>query len=406
MSKWPEIPLVTALGEMLAKKDNEKLEGRVRGAVTAAPMTVSKEKVLEALKSLPEIDFPCICNATVICSEATEESKPVHIKVDEGTVHLAGLRELNKTDIQLEENFLGCKKSESDSCYIIENYSEWIWGNEWQGVDESSAQGPGREKLSVEKSFMVCTEYGGMIYFYNDGQEVRPFIDGTQICYLSDEYLEWLKMAEGLKLYPYRDTADKNDAQAVHNVTMGIGFTFDDTGRNWDILREVLGWTDEQIKEVIAGVYAGIDYSNSNYVITEEQAYEILDRTIPYYMDILNQAASLFYEENQIVSYYMQNEWEAMFDAVYNGGTGTKKKEGTDNEDDPFGQIKNEDYILYHYFRRDRVGAAKVIDKYGGGGRRRLNQIEIFFSNTYDMLEKERFNEIRRKYGISERPDA
>ncbi len=61
MSKWPKIPLVAALGEFLAKKYNEELEGRVRGAVTAALMTVFKEKVLEALKSLPEIDFPCTC---------------------------------------------------------------------------------------------------------------------------------------------------------------------------------------------------------------------------------------------------------------------------------------------------------------------------------------------------------
>ena len=38
-----------------------------------------------------------------------------------------------------------------------------------------------------------------------------------------------------------------------------------------------------------------------------------------------------------------------------------------DNENDPFGQVKNDAYILYYYFRKDREGAAKAIDEHGGG---------------------------------------
>lgn len=95
------------------------------------------------------------------------------------------------------------------------------------------------------------------------------------ILYLSEDFIQWLIGVEGQYNYPYLCRTDNNDAKKLYNITLGIGFTFDDTGYHWDILRDYLGWTDEEIKTIIEGVYKGKDYSNSQFAITDEQAYEI-----------------------------------------------------------------------------------------------------------------------------------
>lgn len=107
--------------------------------------------------------------------------------------------------------------------------------------------------------------------------------------------MQWLKKAEGFIPYPYRDTEDNEEAQERQNVTLGIGFTFDNTGRNWDVLKDVLGWTDEEISLIINDVYNGKDYSNSTYVITKEQAFDMFDKVAERtYIPDLNAAIAAY----------------------------------------------------------------------------------------------------------------
>ena len=396
MTNWPEIPVVATLQAILEEKEK-------RTEIDAKSIKESlgehlKEVILDTLKSMPQQDSPCTCEATVICSNATENSAPVHIVVIDETVHLSGLQLINQTDIQLGSNFTGCKKAEDGLCKITENYLEWIWGQKWQDADKSSGQGEGKDSLSLENSFMVCTEYGGMIYFHDNGQGVRPFIEGTQICYLSDEYLEWLETAEGLILYPYWDTEDNNAAQALHNVTLGIGVTFDDTGRNWDILKEVLNWTDEDIKEIIEGVYTGKDYSNSEFTITREQAYEMFRIVAErQYISDVNKCISAFNRQQEKMTIYSQRQLEAMFDYSYNNGLSSLEYE--DGSYSP--SINDENTVYYYYLRKDLTGAVDAVKRYGTDGRRRLNQMNLFFFD-YKFLDFSggKLDPLREKLGF------
>ncbi|MFG6335928.1 MAG: hypothetical protein K1W20_10785 [Lachnospiraceae bacterium] len=128
--------------------------------------SVALETAIQALKS----DSVCTCEARVICTNATEDSMPHHMKTEEGLVHMGNIEELNRTNIEPCENFEGCTKSPDGKCMIAQKYREWIADQEWKAVDETSSQGEGKEKLNKETSYMVCTEYEGVIYFYDDGQ--------------------------------------------------------------------------------------------------------------------------------------------------------------------------------------------------------------------------------------------
>ena len=203
MSKWTEIPVVTTLKAMLEEKDKGEA-----ASVESFKGSLGKhlnKLILDTLKSMPQPDSPCTGEATVICYYAVDESISVHIKTATKSVFLADLSLLNKKDIQLESNFAGCKKAEDGYCRITENYREWILDNEWKGVDETSGQGEGKETLSREHSFMVCTEYGGLICFYNDGQSIKSFLENlTEEAVSRDDedlMITWLKNMEG----PYLD---------------------------------------------------------------------------------------------------------------------------------------------------------------------------------------------------------
>ncbi len=173
MSKWSEIPLVAALGAMLEEKDKREraeAEGKIKGSLTVLP----KESVLEALKKLPLPDSLCTSEATVICSNAIEESEGVHI-VANSEVYLGGKRLLTRTDVQPENNFSGCIKAKDGRCRIAENYRDWILDDEWKAYDSSSGQGVGKEMLSREYSYMLCEEYCGVIHFWMMGRVQKHF---------------------------------------------------------------------------------------------------------------------------------------------------------------------------------------------------------------------------------------
>lgn len=389
MPVGPVIALIFLIGLMLSGCASE-------GEVIKAQKTNNDEFKDAVKKKEKTTDTPCTCDACVVCTNATSDSVPVHMKNKEGLVHLGDIVELNKTNIEVEKSFEGCTKSLDGKCKIDINYKEWIEDGEWKDVDDLTNQGTGKETLNREKSYMFCREYAGIIYFYNDGQEVKHLINGELIFYLSDDYLQWLEKAEGFTPFPYLDTQDSAEAQSRQNVTLGIGFTFDNTGRNWDVLKEVLGWTDADINLIINGVYSGADYSNSCYTITKDQAYEmfsmVAERT---YMTNLNAAISAYNVQKNCVITYSQRELEAMFDYSYNNGLSPSQGKTYSLS------INDPDQIIYYYLRKDRINAVSAVKKFGGGNRRRLNQMNLFFFD-YNFLDKsgKDLDPLRQKLGF------
>lgn len=342
--------------------------------------TYMVDEVIEALKKAADIvkEAACTFNACVICSKATESSEPVHLKKGDNLVHLGTVSELNRTDIELEESFAECTASDDKICCITEAYEEYIEGQTWQDVDLTSSQGEGKEKLNMERSYMVCTQYGGIIYFYSHGQELKPLINGERLYYLSEEYRQWIKTAEGMILYPYRNRDDKKEAQENHTVTIGIGITFDKKGSNWEYIKEVLGWSDTEILSVIEKVWADEDLENSEYAITEEQAWELFETAAEgrYMLDV-NKAIKAYNSKPGVgVTTYSQSQLEAMFDYAFQTGL-------SDNSE----IIDNKEKVIYYYLRQDQEGAVNAVEKAGTDNRRRLNQMNLFFNEDYGFTD-------------------
>lgn len=162
MSEIKAVPEASALADAIKNGD---------GSITDI-LKYSALEVMEAVKKIAESDSICTCEARVICTNATEDSLPHHMKNGEGLIHMGNIEELNRTNIELCENFEGCMEASDKKCLITEKYKEWIANEEWKAVDGTSSQGKGKEKLNQETSYMVCTEYGGYIYFYDNGQEL------------------------------------------------------------------------------------------------------------------------------------------------------------------------------------------------------------------------------------------
>ena len=349
-------------------------------------------EVISTLKKTWESDSLCTCKARVICTNATEDSVPHHMKHGDGLIHMVNIVELNKTNIEISENFEGCTKSPDGKCYIAEKYKEWIADEEWKSVDESSSQGEGKEKLNKDTSYMVCIEHSGIIYFCDDGQELQPFINGEALLYLSNDYLEWLKMAEcaeGFKDYPHIDSEDSKEAKDRKNVTLGIGFTFDIEKRNWDVLRKVLHWSDEKIEEIINELYDNNKDYSGEISITYEQAVTmtriVMERE---YIPDLNAAIKAYNAQQNQTTTYSQRELEAMLDYSYNNGLSADSPDGKYST-----SINNSERIIYYYLRKDQTGAVEAVKRNHSDARRRLNQMNLFFNpndiDGYNFLDKD-----------------
>ena len=396
MSEIKPLPAPSILADTIGTDSDNKN--------TADTILYCVSEILKMVMETAESDSVCTCEARVICTNATEDSKPHHMKAEDGLVHMGNIEELNRTNIEPCENFEGCTKSPDGKCMIAQKYKEWIADQEWKAVDETSSQGDGKEKLNQETSYMVCTEYGGAIYFYDDGQVLRPYINGEALLYLSNEYLEWMEKAEGFTGYPYLDEADGNTAKKRCNVTLGIGFTFDSTGRHWDILRDILGWTDEEITEIINGLYNTNnkkDFSKDpRFRITRDQAMEITKIALEReYIPNLNAAIMAYNAEQEEPTSYTQRELEAMLDYSYNNGLAKKSDDNTYST-----SINDEDRIIYYYLRRDQKGGVEAVKKWTDDEemRRRLNQMNLFFNpddeKAYDF--KEDLDQLRDSLGF------
>lgn len=210
---------------------------------------------------------------------------------------------------------------------------------------------------------------------------------------LSEDYIEWLRIAEGEVLYPYQCKADNDKAKATMTVTMGIGFTFNSKrDSHWDIIHEVLGWNDDEINDVIDAVYDGQDLSGTKYALTKEQSARLHQEVQKEYIEGVMNAIELYNKESGCENVYTQTELEAMVDFAYNNN-------GFSDLDRVVNDPK---YIFYYYLRRDLEGAADAMHRYGGdGNRRRLNQVHLFFYGNYDFSDSpSELDVLRQKFGI------
>ena len=358
-----------------------------------------KEKFIEAVKEKEEgEDSPPVNGAEVMCVYAEDQTKPVKVKKSKGNITIGGKVQLNSRDIELEGTFSGCITAET--CGICK---EWIEEGRWQDVFDGNDQGEGKETLTWWRSYMICTEWGGLIYLCNDGQPLF-LTSGDKILYLSPAFLEWLEIAEGFVPFPFRDRNDNKKAQGKKTVTIGIGFSFNDNEETWGLLKEILGWTDDDIRKLIESIY---NYKNEalkeeanrivledpKYKITKKQAKKLLltaaQRT---YMPQLNKTIEEYNRQQGKVTTYPQRKLEAMFDVSYNQGLSPAK-------------VNDPDSIIPYYLTRDCPGAVEAVTKYGNDwSRRRLNQMNLFFHN-YDF---EKYNDgaaefapLREKLGFS-----
>lgn len=134
--------------------------------------TVVKEAIIEAIwknKTIEEKEAYCTCDARVMCQYAFRSSEPVHIVKNRALVHIGSFGLLNQTDIELNRTFSGCMKASKEEKFKCSVDKKSIAGGTWQRV--ISKNGEGEEKKFVcEDSYMICTKYGGIIYFCNNGQ--------------------------------------------------------------------------------------------------------------------------------------------------------------------------------------------------------------------------------------------
>ena len=109
MPVWPFIPIVLYLLTLTGCGGPDKPKKKIEDENQEE--TYSTEEFIDGSEQNEESDTLCNCNACVICSNATLTSPPVHIKGGDTLIHLENFEELNKTTIELESCFEGCRKS-------------------------------------------------------------------------------------------------------------------------------------------------------------------------------------------------------------------------------------------------------------------------------------------------------
>lgn len=206
----------------------------------------------------------------------------------------------------------------------------------------------------------------------------------------SEEYLDWLVIAEKAVPYPYQSENDGNEAKEKKTVTLGYGFTFNIEGMHWEILNDILGWSDEQILYVIEAVYSGQSLEGTEYEISRGQMDQLFKTVCEEYIENVNMAIEEYNRQNGYVTLYTQSELEAMFDLSYTTWISPT-------------HVNDPNYIIYYYLRRDRKGAIEAVATHNRIETRRLNQMNLFFYGNYDydnyndniarLMEKLGFNE-------------
>ena len=54
------------------------------------------QEVIEAVKKIAESDSICTCKARVICTSATADSVPHHMKMEKASIHMGNIEEIKQ----------------------------------------------------------------------------------------------------------------------------------------------------------------------------------------------------------------------------------------------------------------------------------------------------------------------
>lgn len=261
-------------------------------------------------------------------------------------------------------------------------------GQEWKQVD-NDVVAEVTEKvyfpLLVERAVLVC-QRGGLI-FIREVPEVglKSKKRGSRLVKLSPEYMKWFYQAEGTKFYPYRDLKDSDEAKEVKTVTISPGITFNINGLHWSELKEVLGWNDDEIRNIINSLFASDEnIEDTEHDIGKEKAQEIFNLIKEDYIDLVNQAIIKYeLEDDNADTNFSKQQLEAMFDYAYNSGLSSD-------------YIEDSDRIIYYYLRyrpeNDEIlkQAVEKVKIHGNeNNRRRINQMNLFFNESYEFIEYE-----------------
>ena len=254
------------------------------------------------------------------------------------------------------------------------------------------------EDALIDNATLVC-RYGGVIQIIGEPlvKEVKP--EDNKLVALSDEYIEWLKLAEGNTLYPYLCTSDSKEAKAAKTVTIGIGVTFNKEPSSWTNVKSILGWDDDDINTIITKLFKTkseqdrIDWAKENYPITEEQSLALLLAEAEYkYIPNVNDAIDAYRAENpDNIIIYSQCQLEAIFDFAFNNG-----QNGVIN------YRNDSSYIIYYYLRDLQEDGVKAVVQYNTDTKpkRRINQMYLFFKEQYDYIDT--YKDHMRELGFDE----
>lgn len=220
-------------------------------------------------------DLRCTRHACVRCTNAAPPSSTVHLVKDECRVLIGNIGQLNKWDIELEGQFAGCRAAsaaarknvtEANTCVVKK---EDIEGGRWQDVDELNDEGEGMETVNMESSYMICTKYGGLIYFDDDGQDVLNHLDEA---FQEAEIFIWRDIsAQGIEIIKQFELSD--------SIIQSWGLGEYENGN-------LIGVYPYYVFKKVDGVYksdGGITFGYGHYVadVTDEYDRELMEQYAP-----------------------------------------------------------------------------------------------------------------------------
>ena len=393
MFKKVNSPLIEQLTSILEEKDE----------IGKSIKTIQEQTINLAVDIID--DTLCTHNTAIVCSNAINPEESVKMDVEEEKVIMNGFYLLKRTDIKPEKNFSGCKNNKEDGkCKIADKYLEWIEGQEWKHTNKTSGQGVGKETVSRENSFMICTKYEGMIIIHTDGQDILDFLENmTEEATNKDDepIISWLKNIEG----PFQ----KEHFVIIEGVRIGIRPHSAKDGYITVGFGHAIQSKEDAIKY---GFDDYLDYNGEEVVKkSHEEITDIINAQQSKFGNGLKNPANLVFQEAEDLLIqdwgekrtkaengisrrgltFNQHEMDAITSLYYNGN----------KADDP-------DSLLYQFYNGNKESAMEVLHKAielgwyenpDGMLRRRLMECNIFYHNDYTFYDSSELETLKEKVG-------
>lgn len=122
-----------------------------------------------------ETDRPCDCEAQIICTKASEDAGPLHIKKEDELIHKNGSVTLNETDVKLDGVFKTCMATGKETECVINN-QENIIAQKWEGTDKTVIEDEDKKTVTYQESYMICAK-GGCLYCLDSSEELTEYMN-------------------------------------------------------------------------------------------------------------------------------------------------------------------------------------------------------------------------------------